>query len=188
MEAQFRREGRRMWELANGIDTEPLHPRKHHEQIEERMMFHAAVVASEALVAASKQIVTRLTRRLRGRMARRMHVQLLCEDRIVWERVETFREPVGDERHMLLLLKARLTLLELPQGIDTVAITLSGLGHEIAKQTKLFSDTQQNLNQIAESIRQLRARYGRPVVWRIAEVDPWSRHPEERNALVPYDA
>jgi nucleotidyltransferase/DNA polymerase involved in DNA repair len=188
VEAQFRSNGRRMWELANGIDMEPLRPRKHLELIEERMTFNFAVVASEALVAAARQIVTRLLRRLRGRTARRMHVQLLCDERIIWERLDTFREPTGDERRMLLVLKTRLTLLELPQGVDTVAVTLSGIGNEVAKQAKLFTDTQQNLNQIAEAIRQLRARYGRPVVWRITEVDPWSRHPEERNALVPYDA
>jgi nucleotidyltransferase/DNA polymerase involved in DNA repair len=188
VEAQFRSNGKRIWELANGIDVEPLRPRKHQEQIEEHLTFGSTVVASEALVAAARQIVTRLVRRLRGRTARRVHVQLLCDERIVWERLETFREPTGDERRMLLLLKTRLTLLELPQGVDTVAVTLSGLGNELAKQTKLFTDTQQNLNQIAEAIRQLRARYGRPVVWRITEVDPWSRHPEERSALVPYDA
>ena len=188
LEAQFRSNGKRMWELASGIDAEPLRPRKHQELIEERITFGSTVVASEALVAAARQIVTRLVRRLRGRTARRMHVQLLCEERIVWERLETFREPTGDERRVLLVLKTRLTLLDLPQGVDTVAVTLSGLGNEIAKQTKLFTDTQQNLNQIAEAIRQLRARYGRPVVWRITEVDPWSRHPEERSALVPYDA
>jgi nucleotidyltransferase/DNA polymerase involved in DNA repair len=187
IEAQFRSNGRRIWELANGIDTEPLRARKHQELIEERMTFGASVVASEALMAAARQIVIRLVRRLRGRSARRMYVQLLSDDRIVWERLETFREPAGDERRMLLLLKTRLTLLELPQGVDTVAVTLSGLGNEIAKQSRLFTDTQQNLNQIAEAIRQLRTRYGRPVVWRITEVDPWSRHPEERSALVPYD-
>jgi nucleotidyltransferase/DNA polymerase involved in DNA repair len=188
VEAQFRSRGARMWDLANGIDLEPLRPRKHQEFIEERVTFPSAVVASEALVAAGRQIVTRFARRLRGRTARRMHTQFFSEGQIVWERLETFREPTGDERRMLLVLKTRLTLLELPQGIDTVAVTLSGLGNEVAKQTKLFSDTQQNMNQIAEAIRQLRARYGRPVVWRITEVDPWSRHPEERSALVPYDA
>jgi len=117
-----------------------------------------------------------------------MHLQLLADERIVWERLETFREPTGDERRMLLVLKTRLSLLELPQSVDTVAVTLSGIGREIAKQTKLFTDTQQNLNQIGEAIRQLRARYGRDVVGRVMEVDPWSRHPEERAVLVPYDA
>ncbi len=188
VEAQFRRAGGRLWELASGIDREPLHPRTQQELLTERLSFDAPIVATEALVAAGRQIVSGLVRRLRGRSARRMHVQLLADDRIVWERLETFREPTGDERRMLLVLKTRLSLLGLPQSVDTVAVTLSDIGREVAKQTKLFTDTQQNLNQIGEAIRQLRARYGRDVVGRVMEVDPWSRHPEERAVLVPYDA
>jgi nucleotidyltransferase/DNA polymerase involved in DNA repair len=186
-EAQFRRIGGRLWELANGIDREPLRARKPQELLIERLIFDTPVVAVEALLAASRQIVARLVRRLDGRAARRMHLQLLADERIVWERVETFREPTGDERGMLLLLKTRLSLLELPQAVDTASITLSGIGREVAKQAKLFTNTQQNLNQIGEAIRQLRARYGRDMVGRVMEVDPWSRHPEERNILVPYD-
>jgi nucleotidyltransferase/DNA polymerase involved in DNA repair len=188
VEAQFRSIGNRLWELANGIDREPLRPRKRQEFLAERLSFDASVVATEALVAASRQLIERLTRRLRGRTARRMHVQLFADGRIVWEKLETFREPSGEAGRMLLLLKTRLALLELPQAVDTVVITLSGLGREMAKQAKLFTDTQQNVDQIAGAIRQLRTRYGRPVVWRIVEVDPWSRHPEERTALLPYDA
>lgn len=188
VEAQFRGIGRRLWELANGIDREPLHPRKRQAVLSERLSFEAPVVATEALVAASRQLIQRLVRRLRGRTARRMHLQLLADERIVWEKLETFREPTGDERRMTLVLKTRLSLLELPRAVDAIVITLTGIGWEVAKQAKLFTDSQQNLNQIAEAIRQLRTRYHRPVVWRIEEVDPCSRHPEERAVLVPYDA
>jgi nucleotidyltransferase/DNA polymerase involved in DNA repair len=188
VEAQFRGVGKRLWELADGIDREPLRPRKRQETLSDRLSFDAPVATTEALMMAGRQLLARLVHRLRGRTARRMHVQLLAEERIVWERFETFREPTGDERLMALLLKTRLALLELPQAVDTVAVTLTGIGREVAKQAKLFNDTKQNLDQIAEAIRQLRARYDRPVVWRIEEVDPWSRHPEERNALLPYDA
>ena len=114
-------------------------------------------------------------------------MQLLCDERIVWERLETFREPTSDDRRILFILKTRFSLLELPEAVDTVSITLSGISQEVAEQAKLFTDTQQNLNQIGEAIRQLRTRYGRDMVGRVMEVDPWSRHPEERNVLVPYD-
>ncbi len=187
VEAQFRRIGTRLWELASGIDREPLRPRKSQEALSERLSFDAPVVATEALVMAGRQLLARLLRRLKGRTARRMHLQLFADERIVWEKLEVFREPTGDERRMLLILKTRLSFLELPQGVDTVAITLTGIGREMAKQEKLFADTQ-NLNQIAEAIRQLRARYNRPMIYRVAEVDPCSRHPEERSVLVPYDA
>ena len=186
--AQFHSIGNRLWELANGIDKEPLRPRKRQEVLSERLSFEVPVVATEALVMAGRQVLTRLVRRLKGRTARRMHLQLFAEGRILWEKLETFREPTGDEASMALILKTRLSLLALPQAIDTVSITLTGIGREVAKQARLFTGTQRNVHQIAEAIRQLRIRYDRPVVYRIAEVDPCSRHPEERSVLVPYDA
>jgi nucleotidyltransferase/DNA polymerase involved in DNA repair len=188
IEAQFRSIGKRLWKLAAGIDVEPLCPRKHQEVLVERLSFDAPVAATETLVAAGRQLMARLVRRLRKRTARRMHVQLLAEGRIVWERPETFREPTGDESRMALILKTRLSMLALPKAVDTIAVTLTGISQEAAKQGKLFNDNNHNLNQLAEAIRQLRFRYGRPVVWRTAEVDPCSRHPEERTALLPYDA
>jgi DNA polymerase-4 len=188
IEAQFRSIGKRLWRLAAGVDVEPLCPRKHQEVLVECLSFDAPVAATEALVAAGRQLIARLARRLRKRMARRMHVQLLAEGRIVWERPETFREPTGDESRMALILKTRLSMLALPRAVDAITVTLTGISQEAAKQGKLFNDNNHNRNQLAEAIRQLRFRYGRPVVWRTAEVDPCSRHPEERTALLPYDA
>ena len=54
VEAQFRRIGGRLWELANGIDPEPLRPRKLQESLAERMSFDAPVVATEAAPIPAK--------------------------------------------------------------------------------------------------------------------------------------
>ena len=187
VEAQFGRAGGRLWELANGIDREPLRPRKREEVLTRRLDFNAPVAENESLVAASKQLLSDLARRLQGRTARRIHVQLLSDERIVWERAKPFRDPTGDAAQMLLVTKTMLSLLELPQAVDAVVITLSGIGRETARQAKLFTDASRNFDQLAEDIRQLHARYGRPVIYRIVEVNPRSRHPEERTVLVPFE-
>jgi len=187
-EAQFGRAGALIWDLASGIDREPLRPRAPAERLVERLSFDAPVVATETLVIAGQQLVRRLLQRLERRTARRMHLQLFAEGRIVWERLDTFREPTGDERRVVLLLKTRLAALSLTSSADTMAITLDGIGREAAQQKRLFAESSPRLDQVAEAVRQLRARYGRPVVWRAVEVDPCSRHPEERNALIPFDA
>jgi len=36
-------------------------------------------------------------------------------------------------------------------------------------------------------VRQLKARYGRSPVAQVVEVEPWSRIPERRHALIDYD-
>ncbi|MGB2693843.1 MAG: hypothetical protein WBD55_01500 [Dehalococcoidia bacterium] len=187
VEAQFRKIGKRLWELANGIDREPLRSRTQRQVLTKRLDFNAPVAENESLVAASKQLLSDLTRKLRGRTARRIHVRLLTDERIVWEKIKPFRDPTGDASRMLLVTKTMLSLLELPQAVDAIVITLTGIGHEVAKQTKLFTDASRNFEQLAEDIRQLHARYGRPVVYHVMEVNPRSRHPEERTALVPFE-
>jgi len=187
VEAEFRRLGARLWELANGIDREPLRPRTHQELLRRRLDFNGPVVDTKALTEGGNELLAQLTRRLRSRTARQIHVQLLADERIVWERTKTFREPTGDPERMLLVVKTLLSLLELQQAVDAVAITLAGIGWEVAKQTKLFAEARPDGAPLAEAIEDLRTRFGRPMVYHIVEVNPSSRLPEERTALVPID-
>jgi DNA polymerase-4/protein ImuB len=41
--------------------------------------------------------------------------------------------------------------------------------------------------QLREAAQQLRTRFGRPVVSKVVEVEPWSRLPERRHALIDYE-
>lgn len=188
VEAQYRGAGRRMWELAHGIDREPLRPHRAQESLSERLTFDSAVVANEALVMAGRQLLKRLAGRLNRRAARTMHVQALAGERLLWERIETFREPTSDEERMAFILKTRLSALQLTEAVDTLAITLSGIGREAARQPKLMAEGNPQIASLAGAIQEIRARYGRPMVWRAVEVDPCSRHPEERAILIPFDA
>lgn len=177
-----------MWELAHGIDQEPLRPHRAQASLSERLTFESPVVANEALVMAGRQLLRRLAGRLAHRAARTMHVQVLAGDRLLWERVETFRESTSDEHRMAFITTTRLSELQLTEAVDTLVITLSNIGREAARQPKLFAEGNQQIASLADAIQQIRARYGRPMVWRAVEVDPCSRHPEERAVLIPYDA
>ncbi|MHB8688670.1 MAG: DNA polymerase Y family protein, partial [Candidatus Dormibacteraceae bacterium] len=189
VEAQFGGgAGRRLWELARGIDREPLRPHRPEESLSERLTFDGPVVANEALVMAGRQLLRRLAGRLDRRAARTMHLQVLAGERLLWERLETFREPTADEGRLAFILTTRLSSLHLTEAADTLVITLSGIGREAARQPKLITEANPQIASLAEAIRQVRARYGRPMVWRAVEVDPCSRHPEERAVLIPYDA
>lgn len=186
--AQFRRIGQRMWELANGIDRESLRPRLSREVINEHLEFESPVVTTEALVIAGRQLLRRAFVVLDRRTTRRLHIQVLANGRLLWERRETFREALSDETRLALILKTRLTSLMLTEAADTLVLTLDEIGRAGGRQHRLMTDATPQLDSIADAIRQIRARYGRPMVWRAVEVDPCSRHPEERTALIPYDA
>jgi nucleotidyltransferase/DNA polymerase involved in DNA repair len=188
VEAQFRRIGRRLWELTNGIDRESFQPHAPRETIVQRLEFESPVATNEALVLAGRQLLRRALVTLDRRFARRMHLQVLAQGRLLWERHETFREALSDETRLGLIVKTRLASLTLEAAADTLVLTLDEIGRGSGQQRRLITDATPQLDAVADAIRQIRVRYGRPMVLRVVEVDPCSRHPEERAALIPYDA
>ncbi|HEY0580773.1 MAG TPA: hypothetical protein VGE94_01245, partial [Chloroflexota bacterium] len=71
-----------------------------------------------------------------------------------------------------------------PAPIDELALELLGLAGEAARQPGLFVARARQLAEIAEAARQLRARYGGVPLYQAIEVEPWSRIPERRWALI----
>jgi len=66
-------------------------------------------------------------------------------------------------------------------------VTLSGLTGETGKQEGLFVAKGRRRAQLEEALRQLKARFGQSPVYHVVEVEPWSRIPERRLALIDYD-
>ena len=61
---------------------------------------------------------------------------------------------------------------------------ITGLGHQIGKQRSLFTEVRAQ-DHLLDDIKQLELRLGSPQVFKIKEVEPWSRIPERRYALAP---
>ncbi|MEX2425804.1 MAG: hypothetical protein WD401_03485, partial [Thermomicrobiaceae bacterium] len=58
---------------------------------------------------------------------------------------------------------------------------------EQARQESLLSARPKQLQAIMDAVRQLKQRYGTSPIYRIVEVEPWSRIPERRRALISFD-
>jgi nucleotidyltransferase/DNA polymerase involved in DNA repair len=189
VQAQFGAEGRRIWELAQGIDREPLRPLKREESIREHLAFYAPLISREALVTAGRELITRLLGQpaMNGRAARRITLRALLSDGRCWERAIVFREASADREQMLCVLKSAIEAAPLTAPIEEVSIELSGLTARTGKQEGFFSGDRRRQPQFGEAIRQLKARYGRSLVAQVVEVEPWSRIPERRHALIDYD-
>ena len=189
VQAQFGVEGRRIWELAHGIDCEPLRPLQREEAIREHLAFYAPLISRDALLVAGRQLLSHLLDRpsVKGRAARRMTLRAALSDGRSWERAVVFREATADREQMLCVLRTAIEAAPLTAPIEELTIELSGLAQEMGKQQGFFSGNGRQRRQVAESIRQLKARYGRSPVLRVVEVEPWSRIPERRHALIDYD-
>ena len=188
--AQFGPEGVRAWELAHGVDRAPLVPYRAPKQLHERLEFPSPVDTWDALLAAVRTLLLRALHRREayGRAARALHLRVYLEDGHVWERGITFREPVGSSERMLLALTYKIEGAELPAPFCEVELTVLDLCGESALQGNLFTQQRaRQLARVAEAARQLKARYGHSVLSKVLEVEPWSRIPERRFALIDYD-
>jgi protein ImuB len=188
VQAELGPPGARAWRLANGRDDEPIAPRRPEPTVDASLRFDDPLASVEALTAALDQLLADAFAdpALLGRSVRRARLRAVLADGTSWERVVTFKEALSGREAARRALKSKLELPNgLPPGpIEELALRLLGLGGEVAKQPGLFMTGRGPLGQVAEAARHLRARYDRTPLYHAAEVEPWSRIPERRWALV----
>jgi DNA polymerase-4/protein ImuB len=189
-QAQFGAEGRRLWELARGIDTTRFVPRERTEPVRASLTMPAPTVHTAALLIAARQLTGRLLRApvMRYRQVRAMRLRLALSSGGSWERTLTFREPLGDEDGVVFVLKKLLEPIQLPAPVEEMALEFIGLTSETGKQRSLlFAEQARRRAQLFVALQQLRTQFGGAQVARVVEVEPWSRIPERRYALIDYD-
>jgi DNA polymerase-4/protein ImuB len=188
VQAEFGPPGAQAWRLAHGQDTEPVVARPFVASVQAGLRFDDPLGSIEAVMAALDQLLANVFAQpaLHGRSVRQVRLRALLADGTSWERLYTFKEALSSRDAGRRALKSKL---DLPNGLppaplDELALELLGLGGEAVRQPGLFVARARQLAEIAEAARQLRARYGRVPLYQAIEVEPWSRIPERRWALV----
>jgi DNA polymerase-4/protein ImuB len=191
LQAQFGAEGRRLWQLARAIDDAPFLPRARREPVAGSLSMPAPTVNSAALIIGARQLTGGLLQRpvMRYRMVRQIRLRLALLGGGSWERTLTLREPLGDEDGVMFVLKKLIEPLQLAAPVDAMSLEFIGLTSETGKQRSLlFAEQARRRAQLVASLHQLKARFGgQSQVTRVVEVEPWSRIPERRYALIDYD-
>lgn len=189
LQAQFGPTGKLIWELSQGIDPRLLIPPHHEEIVEEALTFTTPLVALEAIAMATDNLLARAFSRpsVRGRFARVCTLEGSVFRAPSWQKVMVFREPVGERRKALTLITHTLEGSPPPGPLEDLHLTLSGLTGEAGRQESLFPEARQQDN-LREALAQLQVRLGAEElpIYQVREVEPWSRIPERRQALVPY--
>jgi nucleotidyltransferase/DNA polymerase involved in DNA repair len=186
--AQFGTQGIRLVALLDGA-AEPVRPRPREERLRERLAFPEALTSREAVLAAAAQVLRRVLRhpRRRGRVARQLVVRAETEQGKRWESRVTLRHARCDPDGLWLTLAPVLERASLPGPVSELSVELRGLRPSRGWQGELLPSRRasaERRERIEEGLRQLRARYGRSLVGRMVPVEPWSRIPERRWALV----
>ena len=187
--ARFGPEGRRAWELARGHDDRPVVPPPRVPVVIEELAMPVPATSREMLMIGLRQMATRAFSRpgLRDRYVRQVTLRAILEgDRRSWERTLTLKEPCGLDR-VIAALRLRLQDLEMPGPVMHVTMELSGIVTEAARQTTFARMGPRATAPLTAAIHQLKHRYGNSPVYHVVEVEPWSRIPERRHALISYD-
>ncbi len=196
--AQFGPEGDRLYGLLRGTDRIPLRPRVRPPAVAETAGFTEPLLTVEAVRLVLGRLLRQALSRpeLRGRAVARAWVRLQPDPGPILERRVVFKAPAA--RAELLegcLVRAVETLLMGPAHRNgTVGTAITGIelkveaaAGEPVRQAGFWPALGGRWEWLRGVVGQLRARYGRPNLGFIREVDPWSRLPERRFALVEAD-
>ena len=188
--AQFGVAGDRAWLAASGADPTPVRPRPFDgERVIERSQAEPPLVSRESMGLHARQLLHRAMRHPRAsrRFVRFVRLRAITDDDRLWEKTQTLREPTGDRDRLLIVLHTFIEYSEFPGAISELELELGGLTAEQGRQGGLFLDHARRREQLDEMVRQLKVRFGRSPMTQVVEVEPWSRLPERRFALMDYD-
>jgi protein ImuB len=180
--------GLRAWRSARGEDDDPLRPRRPPDPLEAAFHFPEPVGALPALEAAARLLITELASaaRGRGRALRSLTLRAWLEGGGSWTRTMTLRD--ATTRTDRLAAAALPSLAEVGGPVDTLVIRADASGSLAGHQLAVaLPGAGERSRRARDAIRQVRAAHGDEAVLRLVELEPWTRLPERRWALVPYD-
>jgi nucleotidyltransferase/DNA polymerase involved in DNA repair len=186
MEAQFGQAGGTAWELANGIDNRPLMPKRSVLGVSEHLDFPDPTVSMAAIVPAIESLLGRAYGRsqLSRRFARQASLQAQVFQHAPWTMRVPFKDPAGNKNQALFAIKTKLDMAVIPGPLEDMRITLSGITGEAGRQESMWKEVKRE-EDLQETISQLRTRLRTaPPIYQVRELEPWSRIPERRYALV----
>jgi DNA polymerase-4/protein ImuB len=186
LQAQFGLKGKRIWELAKGCDDTPLCPRFTEEIIEESATLPSATVFLEAILVTVESLLSRVFSgdALKGRGIRSITLWTQSWNSEHWEQSIHFKEPAMDIKNAISRIKHVMENSPQLGPVEQLGIRITGLSYQQGRQKSLFPEVRAK-EHLQDDIKQLEIKMGSPQVFKIKEVEPWSRIPERRFGLTP---
>lgn len=185
---RFGPEGIAAWRLARGEDETYVAPRMPPEPLREWLDFPEPVGDEVTLRQAVVVLLERLLGigRRNGRPVRTLALSGRLAGGGSWRRAVALRDATADPKRLRDALLPHL--VELPAAVERLALELVELGEAGGRQELLLRPAEEvRRERASEAARQVRAALGEGHLLRIVDVAPWSRLPEGRSLLVPYD-
>jgi nucleotidyltransferase/DNA polymerase involved in DNA repair len=187
--SRFGPDARKAWDLAQGRDDRPVTPPLRVKSVTEGMDMPDPAATRDMLLVGLRQLVGQAFAKpaLRNHEVRVVTMRAIIEgDRRSWERKMVLKEPYGASR-VINAINLRLQAIELPGPVTSVSLEFSGIASAIARQEAFPLMNTRSMKPLSDAIQHLKQRYGIPPIYHIVEVEPWSRIPERRHALIAYE-
>ena len=185
--SQLGGEGLMAHRLANGIDGEPVKSRLRPDILERTLSFEPPLESLDALLAAIDKLLDQLVPLLRKRYQVCGQVRLCLRSDAVRSRPDAvnLKTPLDSKLEILGILKRHLETDSFPEGVSEICLGLAKLGSEFGKQAPLSSAAKGRQEEALQRLeKDLGDRFGHSSLKKVVELDPDSRIPERRVALV----
>lgn len=200
--AQFGEDGKNAlsWATARRIDT--VRPWHRPRPIRVSLDFPQPVGTTETLHGALDRLVERALSRpkRRGRSVTGVRMGAHLEGGGSWFVETVLREPTSERERIAAPLRAKMAIAPPPKAVDTLLLELTSFGGPSAQNTLFDRKTEGSRHtgghdfsegeipaMLRDATRELKLRLGHSPLYRVVEVDPWSRIPERRHALLSFD-
>ena len=200
--AQFGEEGRNALAWSVGRRIDPVRPWHRPQPIRVSLEFPNPVGLTQTLHGALNRLTERALSRpaRRGRSVTGVRMGAHLEGGGSWFVETVLREPTSQRERIAAPLRAKMAISPPPKAVETLLLELTHFGPPSA-QTNLFDRKNENgraatgydFNQgdvpptLRDAVKELKLRLGHTPLYRVVEVDPWSRIPERRHALLSFD-
>lgn len=189
--------------LARGERIDPVRPLHRPRPIRVSLDFPSPVGDREALHRGLDRLLDRLLvhPERKDRALAGLRAGGYLEGGGSWEIEATLREPRALRDALAFPLRTRIELRPPPRALETLFVEAVAFGAPVT-QTSLFDRGEPGARSregrtedgaaplpagIRDAVRELRLRIGAAPLYRVVEVDPWSRIPERRYALLPLE-
>ena len=192
--SQFGRAGRRLWRLAAGLVSEPVVGRVVPEPIVAALTFFTPVGERDLLAHALDKLVDRALgdpRRSGWRVqVVRVHAEL--EHGASWLVEATLKDPSATREHIAAPLKTQLERSPPAGAVERLVVEFTAFAPGTAELQLFARDAGAaaragRRRALQSAAREIALRIRRPMLYHVIEVQPWSRLPERRYALIDFE-
>ncbi len=200
--AQFGQDGRDALLWASGRRVDPVRAWHRPRPIRASLDFPDPVGQIERLHGALDRLLERgLTRPARrGRSIHTVRLEAMLEGGGSWTLATVLNEPTADRNRLAFVLRSRMALAPPTRAVQTLVVEFTRFGSPTT-QEDLFDRSDVGARDaggrtlsdgsvpaaLRNAVRELKLRLGHSPLYRVVELDPWSRIPERRHALLNFD-